>query len=62
MPPSKVQLAIWKAREEIDRKLSKMTPQEQLEYFNGAMERFKAATGVELHLRTITKTPEKAGR
>ena len=50
MPVSKVQLEVWRIREELDRKLAKMTPEQRQEYFADTLERVKAVLGRDLNL------------
>ncbi|MGB2824210.1 MAG: hypothetical protein WBF17_24770 [Phycisphaerae bacterium] len=54
------QTEVWKAREELDRKLADMTPQEIIEYADGAVERARARTGRELKLRVADASPDTA--
>lgn len=51
MSISKVQLEVWRIREELDRKLAKMSPQERIDYFRGVSGRIKVKLGRELKLR-----------
>ena len=50
---SQRQIEIWRAREELNRKLAAMTPQEQREYWDGALERVEAKFGRKLNLRVV---------
>ncbi len=60
MSYSKRQIEVWKAREELDRKLADMTPQEIIEYADGALERARARTGRQLKLRVADASPDTA--
>jgi len=60
MKYSKRQIEVWKAREELDRKLADMTPQEIIEYADGALERARARTGRQLKLRVADASPDTA--
>ena len=56
---SKRQIEVWKAREELDGKLADMTPQEIIEYADGALERARARTGRQLKLRVADASPDR---
>lgn len=53
MPISKVQIEIWKNREELDCKLAKMTPQQRKKYFNGTANRITSILGKNIKLRRV---------
>ena len=57
---SKRQIEVWRAREELDKKLADMTPQEIVEYADGAVERARARTGRQLRLRVVDASPDRA--
>jgi hypothetical protein len=60
MEYGKRQIEVRKAREQLDRKLADMTPQEIIEYADGAVERARARTGRQLRLRAADASPEAA--
>ena len=53
MKCSKRQTEVWKARQKLDQKLAKMTPEQVLDYFDGVSDRVKARTGLSLGLRCL---------
>lgn len=53
MTVSKVQIELWKIREELDQKLAKMTPEERHMYFEGTLSRIREKGGVELDLPEV---------
>ena len=47
---SRTQREVWRIREELDRKLASMTPEQRTDYFDGVGDRVKAKLGRKLDL------------
>jgi hypothetical protein len=50
MQVSETQREVWRIRQELDRKLAGMTPEQRTQYFQNVGERVKAKLGRELNL------------
>ena len=62
MPVSRAQIEVWKARDQLDRKLATMTRAQIQKYFDGVYERVRKKTGIELHLRVAQPPPGVVAR
>jgi len=57
---SQRQIEVWKAREELDRELAGMTPQEIFTYLESATKQWEAKTGKKLKVQPVEGARDRA--